>query len=366
MGLQSICCSFGSPTIPQSHSVKNVRSTVINAGHRKIQLNNLAESYAISNLKWGVKDSLLPRVKEVSRIYALHSDSNEILEVPSKSNANIPEVHSDLPAKSKLSSKYDSVEPFGGKSGSVSFYGLTHHAIEESKLSSSPYKDDGGSVIWILAPLVLILSLILPPIILSNAFDGVFKNEALAEIVGILSSEAVFYSGIAIFLLITDRIQRPYLQFSAKRWSLITGLKGHLSTSFFAMGLKVIAPIAVTYATWPVIGMNAVVAVTPLLVGYLAQYALEAFIDKRGSACWPLVPIIFEVYRFYQLTRAITYVEGLRFVMSGVEATQEVVERSGALAAVSVTFYFVALVCLWSLLTFLLRLFPSRPVSEKY
>lgn len=62
------------------------------------------------------------------------------------------------------------------------------------------------------------------------------------------------------------------------------------------MGLKVIAPLVVTYVTWPVIGMNALVAVTPLLIGYLAQLALEGLIDNRGSSCWPLVPIIFEVF----------------------------------------------------------------------
>lgn len=351
--------------IPRYRFGETVRSNAINGGHQRNQLTYLDKSYATSSLKWRVKISVLPKLKELSRVYALHSDSDDISEVSSKSNAGIPEIHSDSHPKLQLSSKFPGIEPFGGKSGSVSFYGVTHHVVEESKLFSSPY-NDGGSVLWVLAPAVLILSLILPPIVISNAFDSVFKNEYLAEIATTLSCEAVFYTGIAIFLLITDRIQRPYLQFSAKRWGLITGLKGHLSTSFFAMGLKVIAPLAVTYVTWPVIGVNAFVAVTPLLVGYLAQFALEGFIDKQGSSCWPLVPIIFEVYRFYQLTRAVTYVEGLLFAMRGVEVTPEVLERSGALAAMSVTFYVVALVCLWSLLTFLLRLFPSRPVAEKY
>ncbi|KNA09479.1 hypothetical protein SOVF_153290 isoform B [Spinacia oleracea] len=332
----------------------------------QIYVEKETQAYAIPKLKWGIKESLLPKLKGLSKVYALHSDPDAELELSSKSNAGIPETRSDLRAKQQLSSNFAGVEPFGGKSGSISFYGITHHSVEESKLISSPYKDDGGSVLWILAPVILILSLILPPIMFSNAFDSVFKNEGLAEIAGTLACEGVFYAGVAIFLLITDRVQRPYLQFSAKRWGLITGLKGHLSTTFFSMGLKVIAPLVVTYVTWPVIGMNALVAVTPLLIGYLAQLALEGLIDNRGSSCWPLVPIIFEIYRFYQLTRSVTYVEGLIYVMRGAEATPEVLERSGALAAMSVTFYIVALVCLWSLLTFLLRLFPSRPVVENY
>lgn len=109
----------------------------------------------------------------------------------------------------------------------------------------------------------------------------------------------MLYAGLAAFLLITDRVQRSYLHFSAKRWGLITGLKGHLSSSFFAMGLKVIPPLLVTYVTWPLIGMKALVAVSPLLVGYLAQFALEAFIDRQGSSCWPLVPIICEVFMLF-------------------------------------------------------------------
>lgn len=203
----------------------------------------------------------------------------------------------------------------------------------------------------------------------------------------------MFYIGVTIFLLITDWVQRPYLQFSAKRWGLITGLKGHLTSSFFLMGLKVVAPLAVTIGTWPLIRGKAFVALCPLLLGYLAQFALETYVDRQGSSCWPLVPIIFEVilhfnefwsflpieffpkgylnfawqvYRLYQLTRAGSVVEGLLVRISRVSATPALMQKQNALLAMSLTFYIVALVSLWSLLTFLMRLFPSRPVAVKY
>lgn len=116
-----------------------------------------------------------------------------------------------------------------------------------------------------------------------------------AEIVTSLSYEAAFYVGLAIFLLVTDRVQRPYLQFSTKRWGLITGLRGYLASAFFTTGFKVIAPLFAVYVTWPLLGLPALVSVVPFLVGCVAQLAFETGLEKQGSSCWPLVPIIFEV-----------------------------------------------------------------------
>lgn len=62
------------------------------------------------------------------------------------------------------------------------------------------------------------------------------------------------------------------------------------------MGLKVFAPILAVYVVWPVIGFPAVIAVAPFLVGCAVQYAFEIQLQKRNSSCWPVLPIIFEVY----------------------------------------------------------------------
>jgi hypothetical protein len=118
-----------------------------------------------------------------------------------------------------------------------------------------------------------------------------------AEIVSLFLSEVMFYIGLATFLCVTEHVQKPYLQFSAKRWSLITGLRGYLTSAFFTMGFKVFAPLFVVYATWPVLGFPALVSVAPFLVGCLVQYAFEKRLESRGSSSWPLVPILFEVYK---------------------------------------------------------------------
>ncbi|KAL1093199.1 hypothetical protein V6Z11_D06G014100 [Gossypium hirsutum] len=190
------------------------------------------------------------------------------------------------------------VEPFRGKSGSVSFHGLTHQLVEENKLMSAPFQEEKGSLLWVLAPVALICSLIVPQFFFSNAIEAFFKDETLIEIVSSFSFEVMFYIGLGMFLLVTDHVQRPYLQFSAKRWGLITGLKGYLTSAFLSMGFKVIAPLIAVYVTWPVLGFPTLVAVAPFLAGCAAQFAFEMALEKRQSSCWPLVPIIFEVFGF--------------------------------------------------------------------
>lgn len=257
-------------------------------------------------------------------------------------------------------------EPFRGKSGSVSFGGLSHQSVEESKLVSAPFDENTGSFLWIVAPVALISSLIVPQFFIIGAIEDLFKNEVLAEIVSSFSTEVIFYAGLAIFLLVTEHVQRPYLQFTSKRWSLITGLRGYLSSAFFTMGFKVFAPLLAVYVTWPILGLPALISVTPFLFGCLAQFAFERRFDRDGSSCWPLLPIIFEIYRIYQLTRAVVFIEKLMFAMSGVSITPATTDRVGAFVSLVLTFRILGVACLWSLLTFLLRLFPSRPVAENY
>ncbi|CAI9763685.1 unnamed protein product [Fraxinus pennsylvanica] len=71
-------------------------------------------------------------------------------------------------------------EPFRGKSGSVSFGNITHHSVEESQLVSAPFKENSGSLLWVLAPVALISSLVVPQFFVVNAVEDFLKNEVLA------------------------------------------------------------------------------------------------------------------------------------------------------------------------------------------
>ncbi|XP_068657175.1 uncharacterized protein [Aristolochia californica] len=303
----------------------------------------------------------LPNSNVESISGATVSSEGEILKEASVDSPH--EINTSLAAGGKgLFSR----ESFRGKSGIVSFSGLTNELLEERKLVSSPFKDGTGSLLWIVGPIALISSLVLPQFILNNAVDAIVKDTILAETITSLSSEVIFYIGLATFLFITDHVQKPYLEFSSKRWGLITGLRGYLSSAFLTMGLKVMAPLFAVFVVWPVIGLPASVSVAPFLLGCGAQYVMETKLDKRNSSCWPLVPIIFEVYRLYQLSKATNFIETLLLEMKGMPKTHALFERSQALVSMVAVFQVLGLVCLWSLVTFLLRLFPSRPVAERY
>lgn len=262
--------------------------------------------------------------------------------------------------------KTDGVEPVRGRPGSISFHGLTYQAVEEEKLVSSPFVEGSGSVAWIFGPTAFIASFVLPQFVLGGVIEALIKNEVVAELVNSLLSEAMFYLGFATFLAVTNHVQKPYLQFSSKRWGLITGLRGYLTSAFLVMGFKVFAPLFVVVITWPVLGLPALIAVTPFLLGCLIQFVFERRLDKGGSSCWPLVPIVFEVYRVYQLTRAAHFIQSLMFTIKDAPVTPELMERASSMVALLFTFNVLGIVCLWSLMAFLLRLFPSRPVAENY
>ncbi|KAM0951532.1 hypothetical protein DsansV1_C03g0026571 [Dioscorea sansibarensis] len=258
------------------------------------------------------------------------------------------------------------MEPLRGKPGYVSFSGLSYQMLEESELVSSPFKDNGRSFMWVAGPVALISSLLLPQLFLSNAIEALLQDPILAEIVTSLSSEVIFYSGLATFLSVTNHVQQPYLEYSSKRWSLITGLRGYLSSAFFTMGLKVFAPLFAVLCFWPPLGLASVIAVAPFLLGCAVQYGFEMYLEQRRSSCWPLLPIIFEVYRLYQLNKGAHFLERLLFSMRNAAMTPAMVETSGALLSMVMVLQLLGIVCLWSLTTFLLRLFPSRPVAENY
>ncbi|KAL5558118.1 hypothetical protein UlMin_034329 [Ulmus minor] len=354
MELQSVCQGLSAPKFGFPFYRLSSPRQIVYASHglRSQQLRCETVSKCLKSLF--VKDSFVPSLKRGTIIRAANSSSDAKLEYSGRENSGLPVA------------TFHGVEPFRGKSGSVSFYGLTHQLVEEAKLVSAPFIEEKGSFLWVLAPLALISSLIFPQFFLGGIIEAFFVDETLVEIASSLIFEVLFYVGLAIFLSVTDRVQKPYLQFSPKRWGLITGLRGYLTSSFFAMGFKVIAPLFAVFVTWPIVGVPALVSVIPFLVGCVAQLAFETHLDKRGSSCWPLVPIIFEVYRLYQLTKAAHFIERLMFGMKGLPASPEVLERGGAMFAMIVTFQVLGVLCLWSLMTFLLRLFPSRPVAEKY
>ncbi|KAK7283333.1 hypothetical protein RIF29_12777 [Crotalaria pallida] len=357
--LQTLCCGLSSQ--PLQSSDRRIISPQPIGPHAqfKFQSQRFHFGNASKCLKWVViREPSALRLNKFQRLVIHASDSNV--------NGGLV-VRSDQSSSSvPVTTSYDEAEPFPGKSGSVSFYGMTHQSLEEGKLESAPFKEEESSYFWLLAPGAFVGCLILPQFFVGNVIEAFLKDVILVDIVTSFIFDTFFYIGFAIFLYVVDRVQRPFLQYSAKRWSLITGLRGYLFSALFTMGFKITAPLLLLCATWPVIRQASLVAMAPFIVGCAVQFAFETYFENRGSSCWPLVPIIFEVYRLYQLTKAAQFAEKLIFAVGGLPVTAELVERSGALFATLVTCQALGLACLWSLMTFLLRLFPSRPVVENY
>ncbi|VFQ65702.1 unnamed protein product [Cuscuta campestris] len=255
------------------------------------------------------------------------------------------------------------LEPFQGKPGSVSFVGVTHQLVEARKPEDAQLAGKTGSFRWVIAPVALISSFVLPRFFIDITIDGL-RNDVLTEALTWYITEAIFYIGVGIYLSITGEVQKPYLESGAKRWSLITGLRGYSNCALFIVGFKALVPLIALYITWPALGKTALLAVAPFMFGLLVQFAYEKHLQNCKSSCWPLVPIIFEVYRFYQLTRAIGFVQSIMFGTQKLTMTPEILlQRNGALVSLIVTFQVLGLACLWSFSSFLLSLLPRTITS---
>lgn len=122
------------------------------------------------NLKHKIEGYSAWSSKRGAILCASNSGSDTKLGFPSGENSSLPVAIFNGP------------EPFRGKSGSVSFCGLTHQLVEEGKLMSAPFQEDKGSFLWILAPVVLISSLILPQMFLGNVIEDFIKDNLLMGI----------------------------------------------------------------------------------------------------------------------------------------------------------------------------------------
>ncbi|CAK9170892.1 unnamed protein product [Ilex paraguariensis] len=114
------------------------------------------------------KFSLLPSLKRGVIVCA--SDSN-----PAESNSYTQEN------TSLRINGGNGVEPFREKLGSISFAGVTHQLVEESKLVSTPSAEGTSSFLWAWAPVALISSLVLPQLFIGAAIDGFFSDEILSS-----------------------------------------------------------------------------------------------------------------------------------------------------------------------------------------
>lgn len=82
----------------------------------------------------------------------------------------------------------------------------------------------------------------------------------------------------------------------------------------------------------------------------------EPFVIKE---IWKLILDVLQVYRLHQLNRAAQLVTALSYSVRGAEATPQTLAINNSLGTLLNVLQFLGVICIWSLATFLMRVFPS-------
>lgn len=254
---------------------------------------------------------------------------------------------------SQVGSSSFSSEGTNGKSGFISFY-------------NRPYKRENGvisvvqsnksSLLWFLGPTVLVSSFIFPSLYLRRIISAIFEDSLLTDFLILFFTEALFYCGVATFLLIIGRLRRsaePDIATDSVALDL-----GQQISYVATLVLSLIIPMVTMGLVWPWTGPAASATLAPYLVGILVQFAFEQYARYRKSPSWPVIPIIFQVYRLHQLNRAAQLVTALSFTVRGTEMTSHNIAIKSSLGTLLNVLQVLGVICIWSLSSFLMRFFP--------
>ncbi|CAI0398532.1 unnamed protein product [Linum tenue] len=264
-------------------------------------------------------------------------------------------------SKSIPSTSFSDVQGTGGKPGLVSFNGHQYKPKAAVSASSST-QNNQSSLLWFLGPAVLVASFIFPSIYLRRVLSIIFEDSLLTDFLILFFTEAIFYCGVAVFLLLIDRLRRPDDESESHPSNQITVSPpqlAHRISSVATLVLSLIVPMVTMGLVWPWTGPAASATLAPYLVGIVVQFAFEQYARSRKSPSWPVIPIIFQLYRLHQLNRAAQLVTALSYTVKAAEMTTHNLEISSSLGTLLNVLQFLGVICIWSLSSFLMRFFPS-------
>ncbi|KAI6675376.1 hypothetical protein NL676_003282 [Syzygium grande] len=263
---------------------------------------------------------------------------------------------------SSLSSLYVPFEGTDGKPGLLSFYNRPYG--REDKLLKVP-QGNQNNLKWILGPAVLVTSFIFPSLYLRRILCTIFEDSLLTDFLILFFTEALFYCGVAIFLLLIDCMRRPLASDSADEKKRLAPQLVHRISSVTALVLSLTVPMVTMGFVWPWTGPAASAALAPYLVGITVQFAFEQYARYRKSPSMPVIPIIFQVYRLHQLNRAAQLVTALSFTVRGAEVTPNNLAINSSLSTLLNVLQFLGVICIWSLSSILMRIFTSSPITAE-
>ncbi|KAK9278730.1 hypothetical protein L1049_028306 [Liquidambar formosana] len=255
-------------------------------------------------------------------------------------------------------------EGTGGKPGLISFYNRPYKREDEILISSS--QRNQNNLLWFIGPAVLVASFIFPSLYLRRILSTVFEDSLLTDFLILFFTEALFYCGVAVFLLLIDHLWRPIEPLStANSDRTLAPQFGHRISSVAVLVLSLIIPMVTMGLVWPWTGPAASATLAPYLVGIVVQFAFEQYVRYLKSPSWPVIPIIFQVYRLHQLNRAAQLVTALSFTVRGAEMTAHNMAINSSLGTLLNVLQFLGVICIWSLSSFIMRFFPSAAMIEK-
>ncbi|KAL0921423.1 hypothetical protein M5K25_008492 [Dendrobium thyrsiflorum] len=253
------------------------------------------------------------------------------------------------------------VERTTGKPGFISFHGLPYQ--RRGEIPGSSLGKEKSRIFWFIGPTVLVAFLVLPSLYLRRILSTVFEDSLLTDFLILFFTEALFYGGVAIFVLLIDYVWRPLKMVDAENnnWSKIQfGLR---ISSVTTLALSLIIPLLTMGMVWPWTGPAASATLAPYLVGLVVQFAFEQYARHHKSPAWPVIPIIFQVYRLHQLNRAAQLVTALSFSVRGTETTPQTLAINGSLGTLLTVLQILGVICIWSLSSFLMRFLPPSVAS---
>ncbi|CAH8392923.1 unnamed protein product [Eruca vesicaria subsp. sativa] len=249
----------------------------------------------------------------------------------------------------------------GGKSGFISFYNPQNKP--EDLLIPPETQTTRERLLWLIGPTVLVASFTLPPIYLRRIVSAIFEDSLLTDFLILFFTEALFYCGVAAYLLIIHRSKTSSGKVQDTRTN--PSQLGQRISSVATLVLSLMIPMVTMGFVWPWTGPAASATLAPYLVGIVVQFAFEQYARYRKSPSSLTIPIIFQVYRLHQLNRASQLVQALLFTVKGAEATVHNLEIKRSLGTLLSVIQVLGMISMWSISSFLMWLSSSSPSQNK-
>ncbi|KAJ0236397.1 hypothetical protein HA466_0257080 [Hirschfeldia incana] len=250
----------------------------------------------------------------------------------------------------------------GGKPGFISFYN-PRNKTEDLVLSPEP-QTTWERLLWLTGPAVLVSSFTLPPIYLRRIVSAIFEDSLLTDFLILFFTEALFYCGVAAFLLILHRSKTSSGKVQDTRTNNPSQL-GQRISSVATLVLSLMIPMVTMGFVWPWTGPAASATLAPYLVGIVVQFAFEQYARYRKSPSSLTIPIIFQVYRLHQLNRAAQLVTALLFTVKGAVTTANNLEIKKSLGTLLSVIQVLGMISIWSISSFLMWLSSSSPSQNQ-